>query len=259
MREKLLIAAQRLREHLKGIELQVLLLFVTLGGGVWVFLEVADEVVEGDTQSIDETILLAMRSSGNLSDPLGPLWLEEMARDITALGGIAVLSFLGLATLVYFLLIRRRRIAYFMLGSVVGGALLTFLFKTGFDRPRPTLVPHESHAYSASFPSGHSMMSAVVYLTLGALLARVHAQRVLKAYFLSLAIFLTCAVGLSRIYVGVHWPTDVLAGWAAGTAWAVFCWGIALWLQHRRLIERSVRGGEATPSATNEASEKKGS
>lgn len=244
MRKIFSTAFRRLREDLKHLELQVLLLLMTLGTGVWVFLEVADEVMEGETRAVDEALLLSMRSAGDLSDPLGPLWVEEMARDITALGGMVVLALLTLAILGYLLLVSRPRVAYLLLAAVVGGTLLSFLFKAGFDRPRPTLVPHESHAYSASFPSGHSMMSAVVYLTLGVLLARVHARRALKGYFLALAVLLTCAVGISRVYMGVHWPTDVLAGWAAGTVWAVFCWGVALWLQRRRLIEGSVSGGE---------------
>ena len=114
---------------------------------------------------------------------------------------------------------------------------LSTLLKIGFDRPRPDLVPHEAIVYTASFPSGHAMLAAVVYLTLGALLARVQPRRLLKLYLLGLAILLTVAVGASRVYLGVHWPTDVVAGWAVGAAWALLCWAAALWLQRQGRVE----------------------
>jgi undecaprenyl-diphosphatase len=105
------------------------------------------------------------------------------------------------------------------------------------QRPRPDIVPHIVYASSTSFPSGHSMMSAVTYLTLGALLARSQARKRLKAYFLLLAAFLSLIVGVSRVYLGVHWPTDVLAGWTAGTVWAMLCWVATRWLQRRHTLE----------------------
>jgi undecaprenyl-diphosphatase len=117
--------------------------------------------------------------------------------------------------------------------AVGGGTLLSFLLKGGFDRPRPELVPHGSYVYTASFPSGHSMMSAVVYLTLGALLVRIHPKRRTKAYILTIAVITTLAVGVSRVYMGVHWPSDVLGGWTLGAAWALLCWLVARWLKMR--------------------------
>ena len=118
--------------------------------------------------------------------------------------------------------------------------LLSTLFKSAFDRARPDLVAHHAQVYSASFPSCHSMMSAVVYLTLGALLARMHEGRRVKAFFLATAAFITMLVGISRVYLGVHWPTDVLAGWSAGAAWAIACWLAALWFQQRGAVESAV-------------------
>jgi undecaprenyl-diphosphatase len=112
------------------------------------------------------------------------------------------------------------------------------LLKAGFDRPRPDLVPHATNVYSSSFPSGHSMTAAVAYLTLAAVLIRVQSRRRLQAYVLGLAILLTVAVGVSRVYLGVHWPSDVLAGWSAGAAWAVLCWGVALWMQRKGDVEK---------------------
>lgn len=233
---------KRLRAHMTWAELPVLLLIVVLAGGTWAFIETAESVSGGETHQFDEAILLAMRTPGDVSDPLGPLWLEEVGRDVTALGGVAVLVLLTVAATVYLLLRRQRRAAAFVFGAVVGGIVLSTLLKAGFDRPRPDLVPHESHVYSASFPSGHSLMAAVVYLTLGALLARVHARRTLKIYFVTLAVLVTMAIGISRVYMGVHWPTDVLAGWSVGAAWVVLCWMAALWFQQRGALEQHRSG-----------------
>jgi undecaprenyl-diphosphatase len=106
-----------------------------------------------------------------------------------------------------------------------------------YARPRPDLVPHLSPVYTSSFPSGHSLIAAVVYLTLGSLLASVISRPMLKVYVLSVAMLLTTAVGLSRVYLGVHYPTDVLAGWLAGLVWALLCWLVARVLQRRGRVE----------------------
>lgn len=238
--------ATDLRRRLGLVELPVLILLVLVLGGVWVFVEVAEAVSAGETHEIDRTVLVALRNPADLSDPLGPRWLEELGRDFTALGGIGVLTLLTLVVIGYLLMRRLNRAALFAAVAIGGGLLLSMLLKEGFDRPRPDLVPHESHVYTASFPSGHSMLSAVTYLTLGMLLARIHTHRRLKVYFFSIAAFLTICVGISRVYMGVHWPTDVLAGWAAGAAWALLCWVVVLWLQHRGQVEQRVL--EASPA-----------
>ncbi|RUR31659.1 phosphatase PAP2 family protein [Vreelandella nanhaiensis] len=218
-------------------ELATLLGIAVLSGGIWGFIALADEVIEGGTQSIDESLLLALRNPADLSDPIGPGWVEEMGRDFTALGGVGVLVLIMLGALGYLLLARRYRAALFASIAVPGGILLSTVMKMGFDRPRPDLVPHEAMVYTASFPSGHSMMSAVTYLTLAALLIRVQPALRLKAYLLILAILLTLLVGMSRVYLGVHWPTDVLAGWTAGASWAALCWIVMRWMQRRGQVE----------------------
>ncbi len=218
-----------------------LLIALALGAaGIWGFVELAAEVIEGDTARLDRALLLALRSPADLTDPLGPPWVEELFRDFTALGGVGFLTLLTLAVVGFLLLDRRVRAAMLVLTSVGGGTALSMLLKQFFDRPRPDLVPHESFVYTASFPSGHSMMAAVTYLTLGALLARVQPRRPAKAYLLVLAALLTLLVGVSRVYLGVHWPTDVLAGWAAGATWALLCWLAARWLQRRGEVEPDV-------------------
>lgn len=205
-------------------------LFLLASASVWAFAEVADEVLEGDSHEIDERIVLAMRNPADPADPLGPRWFEGLMRDFTALGGVGVVALLGAAAATFLAVLDKRREAVWLVIALVGGIALSLGLKTLFDRPRPDLVPHGSHVYTRSFPSGHSMMAATVYLTLGAVMAELVALRRLKAFFLVLAVLITALVGVSRVYLGVHWPTDVLAGWALGAGWALACWFVARFL-----------------------------
>ena len=198
---------------------------------------IADEMLEGDTPRLDRWLLLATRVPGDPGDPLGPAWVEEMFRDFTALGGIGVLGLLTLVSIGYLWLQGLPRVALFVLSAILGGLLLSLALKNGFDRPRPDLVAHGSMIYTSSFPSGHSMLSAVVYLTGGALLAVAHAARRVRIYLIGCSVLATLLVGVSRVYLGVHWPSDVLAGWAAGAAWAAACWLVAQWLQQGGRLE----------------------
>jgi undecaprenyl-diphosphatase len=211
-------------------EFRILLVLGIVMVGTWGFIELAELANAGETHPIDTALLLALRNPVDPSQPLGPRWLAEMVRDITALGGVAVLAVLSFGVIGYLMLLRRHDLVVLVIFSVGGAILLNFLLKLGFDRPRPDLVPHLTEAYQASFPSGHSMSSAATYLILGAMMARVQPRRSLKIYFLSLAIFVMLLVGISRVYLGVHWPSDVLAGWAAGSIWALLCWAVAWWL-----------------------------
>lgn len=218
-------------------ELWPLIALVVIAGGIWIFAELADEVKEGGTRRIDTQILLALRNPADRSDPLGPPWVEETERDFTALGGVAVMSLLTLGVCGFLLIDGKDRAAVLVLIAVGGGLLWSTVLKHGFERPRPDLVPHGSYVYTSSFPSGHSTMAAATYLTLGALLARVQRRRRLKAFLLGFAILITLLVGVSRVYLGVHWPTDVLAGWTLGGIWALICWLLARWLQRRGQVE----------------------
>ena len=209
------------------------LALVILGLGVFAFIGIAEEVLEGDTLRFDRWLLLALRAPGDPGDPLGPAGVEEMFRDFTALGGVGVLSLLTLASFGYLWLQGLRRVALFLLLAIAGGLLLSLALKSGFERPRPELVSHGAMVYTSSFPSGHSMLSAVVYLTGGALLAMVHSARRVRIYLIGCSVLATLLVGVSRVYLGVHWPSDVLAGWAAGAAWAAACWLAAQWFQER--------------------------
>jgi undecaprenyl-diphosphatase len=203
----------------------------------WGFFSLADEVTEGETHAFDTWLLLALRNPADPGDPLGPGWVEELMRDVTALGGVGVLTAMTLAVAGFLWMQGKRGSMWLVLIAVAGGQVVTTLAKAGFDRPRPDLVPHGMQVYTASFPSGHSMMAAVTYLTMAVLVARVQPTRALKAYVLALAVLVTVAVGISRVYLGVHWPTDVLAGWSAGAAWALGCWLVARWLARRGAVE----------------------
>jgi undecaprenyl-diphosphatase len=224
--------------RLARAEIAVLATIFIVAGGLWTFLTIADEVHEGETAAFDRDLILALRNPADITDPLGPLWFEEMMRDVTALGSTFVLTFATAAVIGFLLLIRKFGGAILVFASVSGGTALGYLLKTIFQRSRPDLVPHGAEVYTASFPSNHAMLSAVTYLTLGALLARLEVNRQVKAYFLVVFVLLTVLVGLSRIYLGVHWPTDVLAGWSLGAAWAMAVWLVALWLQRRGKVEQ---------------------
>jgi undecaprenyl-diphosphatase len=218
----------------------VQLLLVALGvvGGTWVFVGLAGEVVEGDTQAFDRWLLQALRSPDDPAWPRGPRWLVEVGRDVTAFGGPVVVILLTVAVLGYLWLQRRHGALWFVVVATVGGGLLSRLLKEVFDRERPDPVPC-LWVSSPSFPSGHAVLATVVYLTLGILLARLEPRFLLKVYFLGLSMALAFLVGLSRVYLGVHYPTDVLAGWAVGLVWGLLCWLAAWYLQRRGAVERS--------------------
>lgn len=201
------------------------------------FALLASEVAEGETRAFDERILLLFRIPGDLSRAIGPPWFKEAMRDITALGSTSVLAIIVAGVVGFLAVSGMRHAAIMVLVSVLSGVLLSNGLKAGFSRARPDLVPHDTVIYTASFPSGHATLSAVVYLTLGALLCRTQSSRAVKAYILSVAGFLTVLVGISRVYLGVHWPTDVIAGWLLGGTWALLSWFVMLWLQSRGGVE----------------------
>lgn len=244
--------AVTLWQRIRRTELTILMAVALLVGGVWLFVELADEVLEGSTVTLDEQLLLALRNPGDLTDPLGPPWVEETMRDFTALGGGAILFLLTTGVVIYVIILRRWRTALLIGLAVIGGALLSQLLKGLFSRPRPDLVPHGSYVYFTSFPSGHSMLSATTYLTLGALLARLQKRRRLKIYVLLLAVMVTVLVGISRVYLGVHWPTDVLGGWTAGAVWAALCGLLMWWLQRKGEVETTVAETDEAVTGKND-------
>lgn len=228
-------------------EFSVLLALTGVGVAILAFIRIADAVGEGKTLRFDQWAVLALRQPDDPSAPIGPSWVGLIARDVTALGGAAVLTLITIAVLGYLWLRRLYGAMWLVVAATFGGLIVSTVLKQWFERPRPDIVPHLEPTYTSSFPSGHSLLSATVFLTLGALLGRVVQEFRLKAYFLLVALALTFLVGLSRVYLGVHWPTDVLAGWCAGLAWATLCWLVARYLQHRGTVEQ-VAGDPPTAS-----------
>ncbi|MBS0411647.1 MAG: phosphatase PAP2 family protein [Proteobacteria bacterium] len=203
------------------IEARMLLAFLAIVVALVGFAALAAEAREGDIFRIDRVLLLAFRDPGRLDTPVGPRWVREAARDITALGGFTVLTLISVSATAMLLVHRRRLQAAVFAGTVIAAEIASSVLKQTVDRARPELVPHLDLVYSASFPSGHAMMSPVVYLTLAAVLAAGERPRGAKVMLLGGAALLVLAVGISRVYLGVHWPTDVLGGWALGSAIAL--------------------------------------
>ena len=212
--------------------LLVLLGLLVIVLGLWGFIALLDEVREGGTPAFDQRLIYWCHAHP------GPLWLQDVGRDLTALGGVTVLTLVVGATTGYLLIARKRGAAGLVIVATAGGLIISSVIKHFVSRDRPPRDFQAAYVFTKSFPSGHSMLSAVTYLTLGVLLAQVTRGRALKLYFIGIALALTLLVGCSRVYLRVHWPTDVLAGWSAGLAWAVICLLVARELQRRGAVER---------------------
>jgi undecaprenyl-diphosphatase len=213
-----------------------------LAAALATFLHLVSEVIyEGEGHGFDLAVLNALRAGGDPGRPVGPWALKTAATDLTALGSVSVLTLI-VAVVAGFLLIQRKfAAAVLVVAAPGGGALLSWWLKALFARERPPESYRVVEAINPSFPSGHAMLSAVVYLTLGALLARALPRKRERAYVLAVGIVLTALVGLTRVYLGVHWATDVLAGWSVGAAWATACWLASF------AVERFTRRSIATP------------
>jgi undecaprenyl-diphosphatase len=206
----------------KEFRVFMVVFFVVTTG--WLFVIISSNVKDGSTQKFDESIIELFRQPGDKSKPIGNEEISNSVRDITALGSGTVL-FIITAGVAGFLILRKDYHSLLMvLFAVIGGALIDMWFKDLFGRERPLLVYRLVQANSLSFPSGHSMMSAVVYLSLAVLVSRILIRRIMRLYVIITALFLSLIIGLSRIYLGVHYPTDVLGGWTLGLFWAGICW-----------------------------------
>lgn len=219
-------------------ELWILLPAVVVFGSLLIFAKVSSEVRENEWQASEAGIMRSLRTVEDPSIPIGPKWIHHAALDISALGGGSVLSLMTLLVLGYLLLLRRYHAMLLVLVATVGGMLLNNSLKQFFGRERPSIVPHLSEVASASYPSGHSMLSAIVYLTLGVMLAQSTSSWRLRMYFVGAALLVSFLIGLTRVYLGVHYPTDVLGGWTVGTAYAVLCAMVAYSLQRRGKVEQ---------------------
>jgi undecaprenyl-diphosphatase len=199
---------------------------------------IAQNVSAGTSLAFDQKVVLALRDPGNPSAPVGPAWAQEAARDLTSLGSIIVLLIMTFAVAIYLFLARKYAAAWLLLVAVFGGMAMNDLLKLAFARPRPDHVYQAARVFTSSFPSAHAELSAITYLTMAALLAQSQSSFKIGLYFIALAILLTISIGVSRVYLGVHYPTDVLGGWCIGAAWALACWVLMTWLQRGGRIER---------------------
>ena len=182
---------------------------------------IVDELIEGDAFKWDAAILLACRVPGHLDQTIGPRWMQTSAGDISALGGPTLIWLLGGAGLGFMFYIGKKAEAAWLLVSVVGASLINTAMKLMLHRPRPEVVPHLTYVSNDSFPSGHAMISAAVYLTLGIMLAETQKRAIARSYIVAFSGLLVILIGCSRVYLGVHWPSDVMAGWAFGGVWAL--------------------------------------
>jgi undecaprenyl-diphosphatase len=228
----------RFRKPRDREELRILLVAVVVLAMIWVFAALANAVREGETRQFDEWVLSALRQAADKGQLKGPRWLTWGAEDITALGSPTVLGLTVLAVTGYLLLHGLYRNGMFIFAASVGGWVLNWLLKLAFSRARPEVVPHLREVMSSSFPSGHALTSAAVYLTLGTLLMRIAEGRLAKYYCIAIAMFVTFLVGVSRVFLGVHYPSDVVAGWLIGMSWALLCWAVERTLERRAGLKR---------------------
>jgi undecaprenyl-diphosphatase len=228
----------RFRKPRDREELRILLGAVAVLAMIWIFAALANAVREGDTRQFDEWVLNALRQGTDKSQLRGPRWLTWGAQDITALGSPTVLGLTVLAVTGYLVLHGLYRNGLFIFAASIGGWVLNWLLKLAFARDRPDVVPHLREVMSSSFPSGHALTSAAVYLTLGTLLMRIAEGRLAKYYCIAIAMFVTFLVGVSRVFLGVHYPSDVIAGWLIGMSWALLCWAVERTLERRAGLKR---------------------
>lgn len=202
---------------------------------VLLFAIIANLFAGGVSDPFDRWILQSFRDE--LGRATYPSRLAEAIRDVSALGSATVVSLICGTVLGYLTLIRKRAAALLVLAAIAGGAILNNVLKSTFERPRPDFIEPLASVSSASFPSGHATFSAITYLTLAALLARTTPQLRQRLYAIAIALLLTILVGITRVLLGVHYPTDVLAGWCVGAAWSLLCWSVMLRLQQQGQVE----------------------
>ncbi len=195
------------------------------------FAGLAFAVLHGDMAGFDSAVAGWLQAQDG-SGPAGPPWLLEAARDITALGSVSLLGTIVVAGGIYLLGSGQARSAVLVAVAAIGSFAASSVVKHFFDRPRPDLEG-ATRVFTSSFPSSHAATSAATYLTIGLLLAATARRTSTKVYWLGWAVLLVAVIGLTRIYLRVHFPSDILAGWILGTEWTLICWGVAAALRAR--------------------------
>lgn len=218
-------------------EIAALSALLIIALGVMTFVEVADDMTEADGQMFDQAVLHWLQPVAG--QPRGPWWLHEAAADLTSLGGISVLTLFAVIAFSFLLIQRKRLSALLLVVGLIGGVALSEGLKALFERARPPAAYQAVETLNASFPSGHALLSTVFYLTLGVMLTRAFPQKRFKAFVLGSAILIALLIGLTRVYLGAHWASDVIAGWCAGAAWAMALWLVAYAVERRQAVHHA--------------------
>jgi undecaprenyl-diphosphatase len=232
----------RARDWLRVRDLDLIGALLLVALFLLAFLQLADAIQTGPL-SIDQRILLALRSPVDVTVGRGGPTVEGVVRDITALGSPTLAILFSLTVVGWLLLTDRPGAALFVTIAMLGAWALNDGLKELFDRQRPSIVPHLVDLDSPSFPSGHTMVSAVFYPTLAELLGRLVHQSRVRFYLMGVALGVAVLVGFSRIYLAMHYPSDVLGGLAVGFAWALLCGIVARLLQRRHVFRSGPRDG----------------
>lgn len=179
------------------------------------------------TLSFDKTVLLSLRNKNNLSVPLFNTWLLPLMRGITFLGNSDSVTVITFLLAVYLIVKKEFGLLGIILAAIISGSLIDLFLKWYFARNRPEIVPHLVTAYYYSFPSGHAFISAVLYPAVAIIFIRITDNITVKTYITVITVLLVLLIGFSRIYLGVHFPSDVIAGWLIGLCWSSWLWILA--------------------------------
>jgi undecaprenyl-diphosphatase len=210
--------------RLRALEARTLVAITLIVAALLAFLRLGDAVQAGRTLDIDQRIILALRDPANPGQPRGSFWTKDILHDLTALGGVAVLTLTVVVATIFLWANGRRRHAGVLLGTVLAATFAGQLVKGAYDRPRPDLVAYGDYFSQSSFPSGHGNIATVVWMTLALIVASLERTRTGKATALLVGGFISLTAGATRVYFGVHWPSDVLGGWLLGFAWTLVAW-----------------------------------
>jgi undecaprenyl-diphosphatase len=210
--------------RLRALEARTLIAVLLIAVGLLAFLLLGDAVRAGRTLDVDRRIILALRDPIDPGQPRGSFWTKDILHDLTALGGVAVLTLTVVVAVIFLWVNGRRRHAAVLLGTVLAATLVGQLIKSAYNRPRPDLVAYGDDFSQSSFPSGHSEIATVVWMTLALIIASLERTRIGKATAFVVCGFISLTAGATRVYFGVHWPSDVLGGWIIGSGWALIAW-----------------------------------
>jgi undecaprenyl-diphosphatase len=210
--------------RLRALEARTLIVIMLIAAGLLAFLRLGGAVRAGRTLDIDRRIILALRDPSNPAQPRGSFWTRDILHDLTALGGVAALTLAVVLATIFLWVNGRRRHAAVLLATVTAATVVGELVKSAYNRPRPDLVAYGDYFSQSSFPSGHSNIATVVWMTLALIVASLERSRIGKVTALVAGALICLTAGATRVYFGVHWPSDVLGGWILGSGWALAAW-----------------------------------